>query len=210
MEDDVNTLLKKIKLVVVLSILVNLPTLIMASTAVYNPQYGEGVLLQEELRLTGAAYQESASKLDSSTSIIYSLDDIPEGTDTLYVIAHGNSRGIMGWNDETGEAEKYTWCAVVRKASEAGVTTLIIDACSSGSAIEAAKHVKLNSAITIYTSSDAGEPSTAQSGEISLFSQLWTEADGEYTASYDSYGRTVNPQYEVVEPRNAQKNKKLA
>lgn len=177
-----------------------------AQSAVYYPNYDETVLLSSELYETSLSYMN----MEENTEMISSLTSIPEGTDTLYVVAHGNNSGILGWNEETETVEGIGWCALIKTAVDNGVSTLVIDACSAGSAIEVAKRMRLDSEITIYTSSDVDEPSTAVTGGTSLYSQLWVEAEGEFTASYDSFGRTINPQCAVIGPRENTTTKKAA
>lgn len=180
----------KHRIVLIILLLLSLP--VFAGSAVFAPFYEDSIPYCREIANTAETYASA-----SDAVIIPSLLDIPENTSTLYIVAHGNEYGILGADDEP-----IGWSSIIISAVESGVSTIIIDTCSSGSAIVIAQHLKIDLSFEIYTSASAGEPSRAEIGGTSLFSSLWCENGSDAISPYDAFGTTVTPQYAVIDRRN--------
>lgn len=176
----------KHRIVLILFFALSLPAF--AGSAVFAPFYEDSIPYCREIANTAETYAST-----SDAVIIPSLLDIPENTSTLYIVAHGNEYGILGADDEP-----IGWSSIIISAVEAGVSTIIIDTCSSGSAIVVAQHLKIDISFEIYTSASAGEPSRANIGGASLFSSIWTEHGPDAIKPYDSFGSVVSPQYAAI------------
>ena len=155
-----------------------------ADNMVYAPLYEDHIPYCNEIANTAEAYADA-----ENAELISSLDMVDGSASTLFIVAHGTPSGILSADGST-----ISWAKVISTAVENGVETLVIDSCSSGSAIITAQHMKLTVPIEIFTSSDVDEPSRAEVGGTSVYSQMWIE---DCIASYNAGGMNITPQYAV-------------
>ena len=155
-----------------------------AGSMVYAPLYEDHIPYCSEIANTAQVYAEA-----ENAELISSLTKVNESTDILFVVAHGSPYGILA-----ADGSVISWTAVVLAAVENGVNTLVVDSCSSGSAIVTAEHLRLEFSLEIYTSSDVHEPSRAPAGGTSVYSQMWIE---NAVASYMAGGVDITPQHAV-------------
>lgn len=154
---------------------------------VYAPLYEDHIPYCNEIANTAQAYADAENaRLITSLDSLAMVDMVDETT-TLFVVGHGNQNGIIN-----ADGSLISWSALIAIAVKNGVETLVIDSCSSGSAILVAQHMKLSFSLEIFTSSNADEPSRAVIGGTSIYSQMWI---ADCVASYNAGGLDIFPQY---------------
>lgn len=152
---------------------------------VYAPFYEDHIPYCNEIANTAQAYADAENaRLIPSLDMV---DMVDETITTLFVVGHGNQNGIIN-----ADGSLISWSALIAIAVKNGVETLVIDSCSSGSAILVAQHMKLSFSLEIFTSSNADEPSRAVIGGTSIYSQMWI---ADCVASYNAGGLDIFPQY---------------
>ena len=166
-----------------------------AGSVVYVPEYPDDYRSVEEIKKTAEMYYKKTEEKGLDVRYISDIEELSSEDTVLYVIAHGNSRGILYKNSEKNSWQVLTWYHLLLAIKEAKIRTLVVDTCYSGSIYTWAELVQFNVGIRIYATCDAGSLTGAPIGEASYFSIQWR------------YDKAFNPEYKYYSAKPALKAK---
>lgn len=170
-----------------MSILIMLFVVIVCSYAgsvVYVPEYPDDYKSVEEIKKTAEMYYAKAEEKGLDVRYIRNIKELTSDDTVLYVVAHGNKRGIL-YKTET-KWHVLTWYHLLLAIKEAKIRTLVVDTCYSGSVYTWAEKVQFIVGIRIYATCDADSLTGAPIGQASYYSIQW-RYDKEFEPEYQYY-----------------------
>ncbi len=157
-----------------MSILIMLFVVIVCSYAgsvVYVPEYPDDYKSVEEIKKTAEMYYAKAEEKGLDVRYIRNIKELTSDDTVLYVVAHGNKRGILYKTEAKWHV--LTWYHLLIAIKKANIRTLVVDTCYSGSVHTWAELVQFNVGIRIYTTCDEDSLTGAPVGQASYYSVQW-------------------------------------
>lgn len=131
-------------------------------------------------------YYERTAEKGGDVRYISDIAELTTEDNVLYIVAHGNSRGILYKDTEEDSCQVLTWYHLLLAIKEAKIRTLVVDTCYSGSVYTWAEKVPFIVGIRIYATCDADRLTGAPIGQASYYSVQW-RYDKEFEPEYQYY-----------------------
>lgn len=161
-----------------------------AGSAVLLPDYPDDFDSVEEIRKTAEMYYKAEEEKGNRVRYISDIRDLKYSDTTLYIVAHGNTNGIIYIDREKGNTSQLlSWYSLLTKVKQTRIKNLVLDTCNAGSVYSVADKIEFKKSIRIYVSCDEEEMTGAPKGEATYFSVCW-RYDEDFEPEYKYYKGT--------------------